>query len=387
MALPSDRMFTAARKNPALASYRSVFDQPARTANVIGGAVNPYLGDYAASLTDDQERRAFEQAKQIVRQNRQTERQGNAASLLAGSGNWRQFDDYAAVRGQTEALLGRKFGIGGIQGGDDINQRPIDGMGDTLQIGGSSAEPRVARGGEGGMRNRANVSAVDRALSVYDPYQSVNDHAAESRARQTGELALRALRRKDQLDEANLLSGLAGRAEAGQWAEGTPNARNRADVDALQATQHGIDRGRAQSRLASENYWQREEPIARYKQGQQELAADRAGDRALALQDSKNQAALTAALGKLQIARDANEAKIAMNELRALASRAGNMTQYGADTTALDQEFASRIMGGGSGGASRGPGAEGIRGTRIGEKLSDGRETWEWDGRDWKLLQ
>lgn len=288
-----------------LGAYRPSWERPANSGNAIGGVLNKYLGKYAATLKTDKERAAFEEAKQLHRSNMETLRQGNSAALLAGGGNWRELDDYLAVRKQTEALLGRKFSATGISGGGDVNERP-------------DVAPRSAADDFAQQTRRVDTSGGRMAGG--------SESLLVGGASERESLALRLLRAQvEQAEQANS-NALYDRMDFNQGGPATLSRQR--SLDKLKR-ESGYEDTLSDAAAKSSAYWRFGEPIDVHRADLADQQAQRGHARAVDLANAKGTAATwdDVIRSNAAMSRDATNFDIAQG--RAAASIENNARQYG----------------------------------------------------------
>jgi hypothetical protein len=171
-------------------------DQYARTLDPKG----------AATLAQARDMRSKEKRSQIM----------SGANAVHLNDAWGQFDDFHKVRQIEEGLKGNRYRVGTIQGGGDLNQRPVSGAGVSRQINAPTTRsaPRPAA-----------AAAPRQVAGGSDMYDFLSQRPVTAERASVQDLVMRGLRAQVAQQEA---AGMTATREADpQFAEGTPNWYNR----------------------------------------------------------------------------------------------------------------------------------------------------------------
>jgi hypothetical protein len=175
---------------------------------------NRWLDQYARTL-DPKGAATLAQARGMRAKEKQSQIMGGANAVHLND-PWGQFDDFHKVRAIEEGLEGNRYKVGTIQGGGDLNQRPLNGAGVSRQI--NAPTTRAAA-------PRATALTAPRGVTGGDDmYEFLSQRPVTAERAGVQDLVMRALRAQVAQQEA--AGDVATRNANPQMAEGTPNWYN-----------------------------------------------------------------------------------------------------------------------------------------------------------------
>lgn len=312
---------------------QTMMSQGSRGSLNVSGWNNEFLPGYRNSLKTDQEKNAYDEAVKIVAGNRKALRHAAPAATLAGGANWTDFDDFHAVRSQTEKLLGRSGAVSGFGGAafdGDTNvrteERPLGAAEEFAR-----QNRRVDTSGVG-----ARVAGGSGSGSLLVGGDSEREH-----------LALELLRAQVDAAKRKNSNDVFADLERSKFGPGTFGGEQRMRGLADLKRSIGYDDALSDAAAQSSAYWRFGEPIDRHKASEGEKLKETQFGRDAELAQIKGEAATWDDVIRAAAAAGRDTTQLQIARERALMSGANNAEQYGNTDrrNAMQGEFDRRVAG------------------------------------------